>query len=367
MKISRETLESFEINYDISRLAPVEDLLFIDIETTGFTARSSYLYLIGCAYYAGGCWCTIQWMAEDYTQEKDILDYFFEFVKKYKYLVHFNGNQFDMPYLTQKCQQLELDYNFDNINGIDIYKRIAPLKVFLGLPNCKQKSLEEFLGIQRNDTFSGGELIGVYHDYVKSPTEFSRNLLLLHNEDDLKGMLQILPILAYYDIFNNPLTIKKASASTYTDYYGNSKQELVLAGELPIYLPKEVSASANNCYFRAENRECSFRIPIYVEEMKYFYANYKDYYYLPEQDTALHKSIASILEKEQRTNATAATCYTRKGSRYLPQWDVIIEPIFRRDYKSKEMFFELTDEIKRDRASFSRYANHILNMIGTTY
>ena len=59
MKISKETLEEFEIEYDISRLAPIDELIFLDIETTGFTARSSYLYLIGCAYNEGGKWCTI--------------------------------------------------------------------------------------------------------------------------------------------------------------------------------------------------------------------------------------------------------------------------------------------------------------------
>ena len=74
MKISRETLEQFEIKYDITRLAQPEELLFLDIETTGFTARSSYLYLIGCAYYENGNWCTIQWLAENYEQELDVLN-----------------------------------------------------------------------------------------------------------------------------------------------------------------------------------------------------------------------------------------------------------------------------------------------------
>ncbi|MCR4617208.1 MAG: ribonuclease H-like domain-containing protein [Lachnospiraceae bacterium] len=367
MKVSRETLEEFDIEYDITRLAPPEELVFLDIETTGFTARSSYLYMIGCAYNSAGKWCTIQWLAETYEQEVDILNAFFDFVKDYKYLVHFNGNQFDMPYLIQKCKQHELDYNFESFTGIDLYKRISPCKVFLGLSNCKQKTMEKFLGIDRKDAFSGGELIGVYHDYVKDPSEFSRNTLLLHNEDDLKGMLSILPMLAYFDLFNNSVMVKRASANNYKDYNGATRQELILTAELPVTLPRPVSASANGCYFHGEGAEGSFRIPIYNEEMKYFYANYKDYYYLPEEDVALHKSVASFVNKEQRTQATAATCYTRKQSRYLPQFDILFEPIFRREYRSKEVFFELTDELKRDRAAFTEYANHILQVIGTTY
>ena len=170
MRISEETLENFSITYPLEKLAPLDNILFIDIETTGFTARSSYLYLIGCAYYLAGKWRTIQWMAENYNQESDILKAFFEFSKHYRYLIHFNGNNFDLPFITQKCEQLSLPYSFDSFQGIDLYKRIAPYKFFLKLPNCKQKTLEQFLGIDRKDVFSGGELIGIYHDYVKNPT-----------------------------------------------------------------------------------------------------------------------------------------------------------------------------------------------------
>lgn len=367
MKISRETLEAFEINYDLTRIAPLEELLFLDIETTGFTARSSYLYLIGCAYYSGGQWCTVQWLAETYDEEAVILEAFFSFLKSYRYLVHFNGNQFDLPYLTQKCEMLGLDHNFDGLTGVDIFKRVSPCKVFLGLANCKQKTMEQFLGINRTDVFSGGELIGVYHDYVKSPSDFSRNSLMLHNEDDLKGMLQILPMLCYSDLFTGNVKVKKASASSYTDFHGINRQELILTVELPTTLPKPVTASANGCYFKGEGNEGSIRVPIFDEEMKYFYANYHDYYYLPDEDVALHKSVAGFVDTDHRTQATAATCYTRKVSKYLPQWEIIFEPIFRREYKSKEAFFELTNELKRDRAGFTKYANHVLTMICTTF
>ena len=101
--------------------------------------------------------------------------------------------------------------------------------------------------------------------------------------------------------------------------------------------------------------------------MKYFYSNYKDYYYLPEEDVALHKSVASFVDKEHRTQATAATCYTRKYATYLPQWDIFMEPFFKRDYKSKELFFELTEEMKTDRDFFSRYAQYLLGRMAKTY
>lgn len=367
MRISEETIENFSVSYPLERLAPLERILFLDIETTGFTARSSYLYLIGCAYYLAGKWRTIQWLAENTDQEKEIITAFFEFSKLYRCLIHFNGNNFDLPFITQKCEQLSLPCNLDRFQGIDLYKRVAPYKYFLKLPNCKQRTLEQFLGIDRKDVFSGGELIGIYHDYVRNPTEFSENALLLHNADDLKGMLETVPMLAYYDLFNGPAKAKKVQANSYKDINGSRRRELLITLALDPPVPCSVTSSAGNCFFRGEGSTATLKIPIFEEELKYFYSNYHDYYYLPAEDVALHKSVAGFVDKEYRVPASAATCYTRKFSSYLPQWDVVFEPFFKRDYKSRELFFELTDELKRNRQAFSAYASHVLSMMASTY
>lgn len=367
MRISEETLVNFSISYPLENIAPLERILFFDIETTGFTAKSSYLYLIGCAYYQAGKWHTIQWLAENFEQEEIVLTAFFEFAKSYKYLFHFNGNNFDIPFLLQKCNQFSLSYNFDNFTGIDLYKRIAPYKFFLKLPNCKQKTLEQYLGSNRKDVFTGGELIGIYHDYVNLPSEFSEKALFLHNADDLKGMLETLPMLAYCDLLNGNVRAKKVQANYYKDINGNTRKELLITLALSTILPKPVSAAANSCYFKGEGDTATIKVPIYEEELKYFYSNYQDYYYLPAEDIALHKSVASFVDKSHRLQATATTCYTRKASSYLPQWEILFEPFFKRDYSSKELFFELTDEMKKDREAFCKYANHLLAMIASTY
>ena len=64
----------------------------------------------------------------------------------------------------------------------------------------KQKSIEAFLGVSREDKFSGGQLIQVYRDYLATRESFMYDLLILHNEDDMKGMPSILPILNYADM-----------------------------------------------------------------------------------------------------------------------------------------------------------------------
>ena len=281
MRTVNQTMENFTVQYPLERIAPPGKLLFIDIETTGFTAKNSSLYMIGAAFWHAGCWHIKQWFAERYSDEEALLRDFFLFARDYTHLIHFNGNNFDLPYLVQKCEMHQLPYNFDNFDGIDIYKRISPYKFFLHTPNCKQKTLEELLGIGREDIYSGGDLIGLYHEYVKNPREDACHLLLLHNSDDIKGMLQLLPLLAFYDLFNSPLRAKKVQSNSFVDYHGHDRMELLMKLELPVPLPLPVSNLSNGCYFSGENNEGILKVPVYEEEMKYFYSNYKDYYYLP--------------------------------------------------------------------------------------
>ena len=363
MKIEETILNSFALNYPLERLAPLDQILFLDIETTGFTAASSQLYLIGCAFYREGNWHIKQWFAQSPEEEPELLKAFFSFARDFSYLMHYNGNAFDLPYLKQKVIAYELPSSFHGFEGIDIYRRISPYKNFLKLPNCKLKTIEYFLGIARDDTYGGGELIQVYRDYLSSHDYKLYHILLLHNSDDMKGMLEILPILSYYDLFNNSLKARKVQANYYNDIHGIPRRELLMKLVFSCSLPVSVTAMGKGCHFKGEGHEGTLIIPIYEEELKYFYANYKDYYYLPTEDIAMHKSIASFVDREYREQASASTCYTRKFSSYLPQWKIMVEPFFKREYKSNELFFELTDEIKKNRQLFSDYASHVLNIM----
>ncbi len=360
MQIIDENIDDIKVFYPLESIAPLEQILFIDIETTGFTARTSKLYLVGCLYYDHG-WKSRQFFADEYSDEETIVEEFFNFAEGFKVLIHYNGNNFDIPYLTAKSREFSLSYDFDTYVGIDVYRRISPYKNFLKLENCKQKTIEKFLNITREDQFSGGDLIGIYHDYVRTKEADLKRFLLLHNFEDLKGMLSILPILAYCDLFTKKIKVTKVSASYYEDSSGATHSEIMMIMDLPADLLTPVSFLYDRCYFSGAGGQGMLRVPLYEEEMKYFYANYKDYYYLPAEDIALHKSVSSFVDKEHREQAKAANCYTRKTSKFLPEWDALVTPFFKRKYESKELFFELTDERRTDREMFNEYASHVLN------
>lgn len=361
MKTITTNFHDFKPDYDIELLAPLNEVLFLDIETTGLTAKNSTLYLIGCVYYENEEWHSIQWFAEKYEEELQVLTAFFQFLKNYRFLIHYNGNNFDIPYLLHKCEQYSLDYNFDSCGGIDIYRRIIPYRDILGLPDLKQKTVEEFLQLERSDIYSGRELISKFHNYVCEHGESDLNDILLHNEDDLKGMLKVISMLSYCDLFNKPIRVMKAQAN----YFHNSEQkrcqEIILKLRFESPLPVPVSFRALGCYFSGNGIDATLKVPLFEEELKYFYSNHKNYYYLPAEDMAIHKSVAAFVDKAHRVQATAANCYTRKKSLYLPQWEILFTPFFKRDYRSKECFFELSDEFKKSRSGFGLYAEHVLS------
>ena len=203
-------------------------------------------------------------------------------------------------------------------------------------------------------------MIAVYHDYLETGDKRLYQVLLLHNEDDLKALPQIMPLLSYLDIFRSEWTLAGYSLST-------ASSSLTIVVDCSVKVPVAVTRELPLCRLSIRANQIIIEIRAFVGELKYFFDNYKDYYYLPTEDVALHKSVAGFVDKEHRLQASAANCYTRKFSCYLPQWDILFTPFFKRDYKSKELFFELTDEMKKNREGFSRYANHVLSMIAATY
>ena len=46
----------FQDTYDLTRIGSLDELLFFDIETTGFSGDTSSLYLIGCTWHRDGRW-----------------------------------------------------------------------------------------------------------------------------------------------------------------------------------------------------------------------------------------------------------------------------------------------------------------------
>ena len=364
-KIMITTNNIFE--FEISNLellgARKEDIVFFDIETTGFSPKSTALYLIGALYYKNNTWNITQWFSEDSNNEPIILASFFEFIQTYKTIVHFNGDGFDIPYLTSKFAKYNLPYSFKNFTSFDIFKHTRKVHKLLKLENYKQKTIEKFLGIERNDKFSGGELINIYNKYLITRDEELLQVLLLHNKEDVIGMLQLLPILSYSPITEGKYLISSIETNTVKDFDGLDAKETIFIGTLDTAIPKRVSFGNDTFYLTAFNKSLKLRIKVYTGELKYFYSNYKDYFYLPDEDTSIHKSIAFYVDKNYRTKAKAANCYSKKTGMFLPQFNEIVNPYFKIDYNDKITYFEFEESFIGNNKIQKSYMTDIINKL----
>lgn len=324
--------------YDVGKIGPLNELVFFDIETTGFTPYTSNLYLIGVVYHQSGSWQLKQWFADSMAAEQELLTSFFQFITKYKTLVHFNGDSFDIPYLKKCAAQYGISPTFHQVQSFDIYRKARPLRRLLGLENLKQKSIETFLGLDRFDQFNGGQLIECYKEYLTTKDNKLYQFLLLHNEEDLKGMPQILTILDYLDILHSDWVMESHRLD------GDSSHLFVnVTSQIQLPVPFQFACTQFQLY--AERNTLHFSIPVYQAELKYFYGNYQNYYYLPQEDRAVHKRVAQYVDKGHRQQATAATCYIKRQGLFLPGIDCDdLFPIFRSDYHSKVYYHEYVDD-----------------------
>ena len=336
-----------------------QDLLFFDIETTGFSPSDTALYMIGAVFFDRSVWMATQWLCESRDEEDSVLSAFLAFSQNFSVLIHFNGEGFDLPYLEKKAEKYGLHTPFRSMTSIDIYRKIRPFRKLLNLSHMNQKSLELFLDIQRSDRLSGKELISVYQIYEQTHPDECEKLLLLHNLDDLRGMLALTSLLAYPALFGeHRFSLENMAWMDTPD--GQPDLALELSLETPV--PKPVSLRQERCYLIADGSVCRLLVHAFEGELKYFLPDYQNYYYLPREDQAVHKSVGSALPSEFRMQATAHSCYLRKYGLFLPQKAELFHPLFQKDYKDPQLWFECTEQFMDSPSDLLLYIKSLISI-----
>ena len=165
-----------------------EEALFIDLETCGLT--SSPIFLIGLMYFKDNDFTFEQLFARDYTEEKPILVYLENLMRRFKLLVTFNGKSFDYPYLMERgfLYNVRFDPDFPHFDTLHESRR--RWKEYL--PDCKLQTLERnILKRYRVDDIPGEEIPDVYHEFVKTANFSKIRSILCHNIFDLVTMSEL--------------------------------------------------------------------------------------------------------------------------------------------------------------------------------
>lgn len=321
-----------------------EDYLFFDIETTGLSAKRDMVYLIGCVYFRDGSWHMKQWFADSRDAEREILLHFFMFSSRFAVLVHFNGTTFDIPFLRERAARFQTPVSRSDQESLDIYRHIRPLKKLFGLEDCRQKTLERLLGTAREDPYDGGQLISFYWNYLAGHDESLLHFLLLHNEEDVRGLPCLLAFLSYEAFFSGPFSLESETLS------GEGAGRLSISGRSRFVLPLPCRFSEDSCSVSCEGNRITLDLPVFRGSLKYFFRDYASYYYLPEEDRAIHKSVAAYVDKAHKKKATAKTCYQKREGIFIPVPQKAADglPVFREDYKHKPVYVEYKQELWQD-------------------
>lgn len=353
------SLEKSSGNVLSSQSVPLNRFLWFDIETTGLSSKRSPLYLIGCMRRESGGFVRYQFMTEAPEDEPEVLSEFLSLCSEADCLVEFNGDTFDIPYVRERCRFHGMPDLPSHLLQLDMLKCIRPWRHLLGLTGCRQKDLERYLGLFREDKYDGGELIQIYYSFEQLHRDDLYDLLMLHNGDDMDGMMELCRLLAVPIFFEGMFTLTALEAARYQD---DLPGELILdcCPSLPISIPRTVSVLFSGCALRAEGCRLTLRLPLYHGTLKHFYPNYRDYYYLPEEDCAIHKSIGEFVDKAHRVKATAATCYTKKTGLFLSQPSAIYTPALYETYKGKTVFFSYEENCFSDKEKLNEYLHAII-------
>ena len=186
-----------------------------DIETTGLSPKYCKVILIGVLYNLNNKTIIKQYFAESGEEEKDLLLKFINDIKTFDHHITFNGVSFDIPFLNSRFNSNDIDFSIDKCDDIDILRIVKPFKEKLSLSDCKLKTIEKYMGIQREDTISGKESVELYKNFVISKDISLKEKILLHNYEDIYYLGKIYNIkniidesLDYIDININNLNYK---------------------------------------------------------------------------------------------------------------------------------------------------------------
>jgi uncharacterized protein YprB with RNaseH-like and TPR domain len=170
------------------RIAP-DDLLFLDIETTGLGGTP--LFLIGTMECFAQEFRFRQYLARDYSEEMSVIAAVSERLAETALLVTFNGKSFDLPYIENRATAtgVRLHYPESHLDILPEARRVYRRD----LPNCRLQTLEQMIcGKHREDDIPSAEIPAAYHEFVRTGNANKIRLILQHNLRDLLTMADLM-------------------------------------------------------------------------------------------------------------------------------------------------------------------------------
>lgn len=160
-----------------------------DIESTGLDPARSKVCLTAMLTKTDSGVRITQFLAENHYEEDRVLQATMDFFRSENidYLITFNGQAFDVPFMNKRLEASFMDeylrmYNFDLYRflrkGTDLKNRIGSMS---------QMSIEDHYGIfsDRKDTITGRESVAMFNEYSITGNSAVEKIILTHNREDV--------------------------------------------------------------------------------------------------------------------------------------------------------------------------------------
>ncbi len=329
------------------------DEVLLDIETTGLASKYSGIYMVGIIFKEDDEVKFEQWFAEKKEDEYEIIYRLYDLIEGKK-IITYNGDSFDLPFIKSRGKIYGINYPI--FTSLDLIKPTRKIKKLLGLENVKLKTVEAYFGFDRDDVFTGGMLIDIYHSFLESKDDKLKHVLILHNNDDMFGL---------YELYKQKDFILSLKSMTEGNFDANLKSfiienenfHIVFNTDFSIY--KEISGNKINLKF--SNNKCEASGKIAKGVLKHFFKDYYNYYYSAEDDMAIHKSVGKYLKNANVIKASKENCYIKEDGIFLPSSKNLDLPLFKNSFDSTDLYVSLSDIKKQDK--IQEYIKDILTLL----
>ena len=338
-----------------SYFIPNHSILF-DIETLGFSSKYQPIYMIGYAYSSNNQTYLYQLFSESNDDEINLLNEFLHKLHSFQTMITFNGQMFDILYIKNRCKLYDLDVDFSYFESIDLFLQAKKLSKIIALDHYKQKNLEEFLGIHREEYISGGELISVYKKYLQHSSKEDLDMLLLHNYEDVLYMIPLMKLLHY------EMNLKDTSNSFNFKY--ESDQRIFFYKEVLTDFPVTIYYETDTMFIQLKKNIIQGSLKLYQGTLKYFFSNTKDYVYLTKDEMILPKQLADNIPASEKCVAKKEQCFAPCEGLFLnlfftdqSKLHLQNEKIYQSEYTDKKRYIKIDpDNISPE------WLNHYLSL-----
>ncbi len=169
--------------FDLSRA------VFLDTETTGLAGGTgTAAFLVGIGFVEGDRFRVRQYFMRDYHEEAALLAGLAEELRRFSFLVTFNGKMFDVPLLETRFRLDRARFPLSDAPHLDLLhpaRRLWKAR----LESCRLQVLEsEILGVRRRGDIPGEAIPGIYFDYVRRRDAQAMARVFEHNRLDIVSL-----------------------------------------------------------------------------------------------------------------------------------------------------------------------------------